>query len=296
MNETCFLIMFRSAEGECLARIVIESLRTFGGPLRDCPVWAFVFEAGHAAQALPGLEGVQRFPLEMDESCPPYPFVEKVYACARAEAMAGSEIHSLVWLSLDCIIVNPPVLFNLEAQPGIPPADAAFRPVHIRNVGSPAQEPPDDFWQGIYRALEIGELPGTVESFVDRQALRPYFNTHCFAFNPAAGLGQAWWESFQKMVSDQAFQEAACRDELHQVFLHQAVLSALVVKRLAWERVRLLPPEYNYPLNLLGEIPAERRAPALNSLVNAVYEDAFPWGDIEIEPPLREWLSERLPV
>ena len=97
------------------------------------------------------------------------------------------------------------------------------------------------------------------------------------------------------LVSNQAFQEAACRDELHQIFLHQALLSALVVKRLAWERVRLLPPEYNYPLNLLNEIPPERRTPTLNSLVNAVYEDAFPWGKIEIEPPLRTWLSERLP-
>ena len=73
------------------------------------------------------------------------------------------------------------------------------------------------------------------------------------------------------------------------------MLSALVVKRLARERVRFLPPEYNYPLNLLNEIPPERRAPTLNSLGNAVYEDAFPWGKIEIEQLLRTWLSERLP-
>jgi hypothetical protein len=40
-GETCFLILFRSEAGERLARIVIESLRTFGGPLRNCPVWTF---------------------------------------------------------------------------------------------------------------------------------------------------------------------------------------------------------------------------------------------------------------
>jgi hypothetical protein len=294
MNETCFLIMFRSAEGERMARIAIESLRRFGGPLRDCPVWAFVLDAERTSQALPGFEGVHRFHLALDESFPPYPFAEKVYACARAETMAGPEIRSLVWLSLDCIIINPPLLFDLGSQSVVAPADVAFRPVHIRNIGSPAQDPPDDFWQGIYRTLKIDEAPYTVESFVDRQILRPYFNTHCFAFHPEVGLGQAWWETFRTMVSDQAFQEAACRDELHQVFLHQAVLSALVVKRLAWERVRLLPPQYNYPLNLLNEMPPERRAPTLNNLVNAVYEDAFPWGEIEIEPPLDAWLSERL--
>lgn len=52
------------------------------------------------------------------------------------------------------------------------------------------------------------------------------------------------------MVTDEAFQAGPCRDELHRIFLHQAILSTLVAKQLDWERVRLLPPEYNYPLNL----------------------------------------------
>ena len=294
MNETCFLLLFRSEAGERLARIVIESLRAFGGPLCDCPVWAFVLDPDRVWHALPGIEGVHPFPLAVEEGCPPYPFAEKVYACARAEEMAGPEIRSLVWLSLDCLIVNPPLLFDLGPAPDGASADAAFRPVHHQNVGSPAHEPPDDFWRGVYRALEIGEMPYTVESFVDGQILRPYFNTHCFAFNPATGLGRAWWEHFKAMVTDEAFQAGPCRDELHQIFLHQAILSTLVAKRLAWERVRLLPPEYNYPLNLLHEMPPDRRAPTLNGLANAVYEDAFPWTEIEVQEPLRSWLMERM--
>jgi hypothetical protein len=290
MNETCFLILFRSEAGERLARTAIESLRAFGGPLRDFPVWAFVLDPDRVSHALPGIEGVHRFPLVTEEDCPPYPFAEKVYACARAEEMAGSEIQSLVWLSLDCLVINPPVLFDLG-----PSADAAFRPVHHQNIGSPVHEPPDDFWLGIYRALDIEEMPYTVQSFVDGQTLRPYFNTHCFALNPARGLGRAWWAHFRAMVSDQPFQAGPCHDELHQIFLHQAILSTLVPKMLAWDRVRLLPPEYNYPLNLLSEMPPDRRPATLNSLVNAVYEDAFPWDDIEIEQPLRYWLREHLP-
>jgi hypothetical protein len=293
-QDTCFLVMFRSEAGERLARIVIESLRAFGGPLRDSPVWAFVLDPGRVSRALPGLEGVHRFPLAVEKGCPPYPFAEKVYACARAEEMAGPEVRSLVWLSLDCLVINPPLLFDLGPLPDAGPADAAFRPVHHRNVGSPAHEPLDGFWRGIYRALEIEDMPYTVESFADGQTLRPYFNTHCFAFNPAAGLGLAWWAHFKAMVTDETFQAGPCSDELHQIFLHQAILSTLVSKVLPWERVRLLPPEYNYPLNLLNEMPPDRRAPALNSLVNAVYEDAFPWGEIKVEEPLRSWLLERI--
>ncbi len=295
MNETCFLTMFRSEAGERLARTVIESLRAFGGPLRDCPVWAFLLDPDRVPHALPGLEGVHRFPLVVEAGCPPYPFAEKVYAFARAEEMAGPEILSLVWLSLDCLVIQPPVLFDLGPVAGVPSAATAFRPVHHQNVGSPAHEPPDEFWQGIYRALEIDDMPHTVESFVDARTLRPYFNTHCFALSSALGLGRAWWAQFKAMVTDEAFQAGPCRDELHRIFLHQAVLSTLVAKQLPWERVRMLPPEYNYPLNLLDEMPADLRVPVLNRLVNAVYEDAFPWGQIEVEEPLRSWLSERLP-
>ena len=294
MNEPCFLILFRSEAGERLARTVIEGLRTFGGSLGDSPVWAFLLDPDRVSHALPDLEGVHRFPLVVEASCPPYPFVEKVYACARAEEMAGPETRSLVWLSLDCLVVRPPVLFDLGPVAGTPSAEAAFRPVHHQNVGSPAHEPPDDFWRGIYRALEIDDMPHTVESFVDAQTLRPYFNTHCFAFSPVVGLGRAWWAYFKALVTDEAFQAGPCRDEPHQVFLHQAILSTLVAKLLPWERVRLLPPEYNYPLNLLDEMPPHLRVPTLNSLVNAVYEDAFPWGQIEVQEPLRSWLVERV--
>jgi hypothetical protein len=138
-------------------------------------------------------------------------------------------------------------------------------------------------------------MPHTVESFVDGLILRPYFNTHCFALNPATGLARAWWAHFRALATDEAFQAGPCRDELHQIFLHQAVLSTLVAQRLPWAQVRLLPPEYNYPLNLLHEISVGSRPPTLNSLVNPVYENAFPWGEIEIQEPLRSWLRERLP-
>ncbi len=285
----CFLMMFRSAKGERLARVVIQSLRTFGGPLRDCPVWAFVLDPDRVSHALPDLESVHRFPLDIGEAIPRYPFAQKVAATAQAEAMAGPEGRTLVWLSLDCLIINLPLLFILGQT-----SDVAFRPVHHRNIGARADDPLDDFWRGIYQTLEIDAMPHTVESYVDGQPLRPYFNTHCFAFNPTMGLGRAWWDYFKAMVADQAFQAGACRDDLHKIFLHQAILSTLVPKMLDWARVRLLPPTYNYPLNLLDEMPPDLRVPTLNSLVNAVYEDAFPWDKIEVEEPLRSWLRARL--
>jgi hypothetical protein len=290
VDEVFFAILFQSAEGERLARTVIESLRTFGGPLSNGQVWAFSPDDVLLRHSLSNLQGIQRVPLAVEAACAGYPFAEKVAAYARAEELAGPEVRSLVWLSLDCLIANPPVLFDLGES-----SDAAFRPVHHRNIGSPAGEHPDGFWSALYQALGIDEIPYTVESFVESQSLRPYLNTHCFALNPARGLGRAWWESFQALVTDRAFQAGPCRDDLHRIFLHQAILSTLVAKLLERKRVRLLPPQYNYPLNLHTQVPTPLRPRTLNELVSAVYEDAFPWAQIEVEEPLRSWLLARLP-
>ncbi len=291
MNGTAFVILLGSEAGERLARVAIESLRTFGGPLGDSPVWAFVLDAARVPHALPGIANAQRIPLVVPDGYRDYPFAAKVAACAQAEEMAGPGVQSLVWLSLDCLVVNPPLLFALDQA-----SDAAFRPVHHRNVGSPAHEPPDAYWAWIYRTLGIDGVHHTIESFADGQTLRPYLNTHCFALSPARGILRAWWAHFRALAGDAAFQAGPCADELHRIFLHQAILSTLVAKMLPWERVRLLPPEYNFPLHLLGEMPPQRRPQRLGELVNAVYEDAFPWGAIEVDEPLRTWLQARLPA
>jgi hypothetical protein len=282
---TCFLMTVGSKQEERQARFVIESLRAFGGELQACPVWVFSTRP-ESRDDLAGLSQVTPLPLEIEAPYRSYPLSDKVFACAQAEALAGAEVRSLVWLNLDCLIVNPPLLFNLG-----PAFDAALRPVHIRNVGSLAAEPLDDHWQKVYQTVGVEGVPYTLESFVDAQTLRPYFNTHCFAINPAKGIMQTWREHFKALVADQAFQAGPCGDELHQVFLHQVVLSAIITNALAPERICRLPPEYSYPLHLHPKLPGSRRAPRLNHLVCAVHEEADEFSAIEVQEPLKSWLA-----
>jgi hypothetical protein len=267
------------------ARRMIESLRSFGGDARGSPVWVF---AGRPASAggLDALGDVEVVPLAVGEDCRGYPFAKKVFACALAEEKAQSFAGALAWSSPSCLFVNPPDLFDLDAA-----HDAAFRPVHIRNVGSAAGEPPDEFWDGIYRAAGGGKAAGRVESFVDGQILRPYFNTHCFSIRPACGILRTWRECFRRMVSDGDFQARCCGDDLHRIFLHQAVLSALASEQVEWGRIRILPPEYSYPLHLQDDVPANRRIGALQGMVCAAYEDALPEGNVDVREPLASWLA-----
>ncbi len=149
----------------------------------------------------------------------------------------------------------------------------------------------DDYWQRVYDCVGMKEVGYSVESFVDCQTLRPYFNTHCFSINSAVGLLQAWREAFKELFSEGTFQTGPCQDELHQVFLHQVIFSALVTRSLKRERICMLPPEYSYPLHLQERIPADRRFEFLNSTVCTVYEEAKALTGMEISEPLSSWLK-----
>ena len=169
---------------------------------------------------------------------------------------------------------------------------------HIRNIGLPVAASVDSFWQGVYAAAGVQDIEATVESFVDGQVLRAYFNTHAFAVNPARGLLRRWLECFGNLIADAEFQKSNCEDELHQVFLHQAVISAIIAAWLPPERLRILPPNYNYPYNLQPSIPPEKRVGLLSQLTCFTYEDRpihpSMMTDIQVDEPLRSWLASRV--
>ena len=291
-DQTIFMSSVRSAYGRDCLRMLVDSLRAFGGEIGQSLFWIFTPEPENGLFGNWKQVDVEIFPLDVPESIRHYLFASKVSVCAQAEAMAAGKVRSLVWIDPNCLVVNPPVLYAL-----VEGYDAAVRPVHIRNVGLPVNEPLDAFWEEIYKTVGVQDIEMAVQSFVDQQTLRAYFNSHAFAVNPSLGLMQQWLEGFQTLVCDQEFQKHACQDESHQVFLFQALLSALLVTSIDPRRIRILPPTYNYPYNLQQSLAPERRAKVLNELVSLTYEDRpidpAVVNDIVIEEPLRTWLLNR---
>lgn len=265
------------------------SLRAFGGDLSQAPLWLFTTLPladfpGLSLTAQPGLEII---PLQTPAGYPGYPFLDKVFACAQAEARGSGSASTLVWINPECLVVNPPLAFELHL-----PYQAALRPVHHRNIGSLAGEPLDEFWAGIYRALGLREAPFFIQSMVDGQFLRPYFNTHCFAVNSQVGLMAAWLEFFLQLIHDSPYQQLACRAPLERIFLHQAVLSTLLAQRLGQAHILSLPPTYSYPLHLHDQIPAHLQASRLDGLTVAVYEEEQYLEALPAAEPLQAWLTK----
>ncbi|MFZ1948320.1 MAG: hypothetical protein WAW06_12290 [bacterium] len=293
-SSVVFLTLVRDDQGVRLTSLLIDSLRAFGGALRACPVWLFDASSGTAGARYRETPGVRVLPLIVPEQIEHYPFAAKVYACARAEDHAGDAgVRSLVWIDSSCLVVRPPVLFELGRG-----FDAAVRPVHIKNVGLRASEAVDGYWQKVFESVGVHDVATTVESFVDAERVRAYFNTHAFSVNAGHGLLREWFDCFRRLVVDRDFQAGPCSDKLRKIFLHQAVLSALVAASLDPDRVRILPPEYNYPYHLHQSVPAARRARSLNDLVCVAFEDDPPdpggAGGLEVREPLKTWLAARL--
>jgi hypothetical protein len=292
VGQTVFVTWVVTPRQRDRARLLVDSIRAFGGTLSRCPIWLFEANPDKAlCQDLAG-KGIEVLPLSVPGSVRHYPFASKVAACARAEELAGPEVETLIWLSPPTLIVQPPVLFELGRS-----FDAAVRPVHIQNVGLLATEAVDEFWRGIYRGVGVDAVEATVESFVDAQHIRAYFNSAAYSVKPAAGLFRRWLACFEALVGDEAYQSRACQDERHQIFLHQAILSTLIASDLDPDRLRILPPDYGYPYNLHRDVRPERRAATLNELTCVIYEersvDPRVVEDIGIEEPLRSWLSAR---
>ena len=126
--QTVLLTLIRSAREIPRARLLIDSIRSFGGDWCDCPIWLFEANPQVPCASLAGA-GVQVLPLNMPDALRCYDFGDKVCACAQAEAMATG-VQSLVWADPGVLFLQPPRLYDLDTS-----ADAAVRPVHIKNVG-----------------------------------------------------------------------------------------------------------------------------------------------------------------
>ncbi len=292
-DQIVFVTLVRSPFEMKCARLLIDGIRSFGGYMSRCDVWLFYTSRAVIESRNLDAVGVRVFSLDLPDWAEGYYFADKTYACFQAEKKASADVGSLIWIDPVCLVVNPPVLFDLKKK-----FDAAVRPVHIRNVGIPPSQNPDGFWKKIFEAVGVDEIQTTLETFVDKQIIRSYFNTHAFAVDPAEKLLGKWCALFESLVKNEKYQENHCSDETHRIFLHQALFSALLATNIEKNRLRILQPDYNYPYNLQMHVPEARKADSLNNLVCFAYENRslnpHIINDIEVREPLKSWLSNRI--
>jgi len=281
-----------SPDQEKKAEVLIKSLRAFGGDYGYVPVYVVLGDPHRLPCPRLQREGVHLVATDAPEIGRRFPLAVKAYAAAQIERLMDDRIDTLAWFDPETMVVGPLEDLDLGRR-----YDAAVKPVFkVNNVGLAAGTQPDAFWNPIYQAtgLDPDKVP-IVKTIVEDKPIKAYFNCEIFSVRPRAGIFGAWAARIEPFLTDTDYQRTGCPDFLHRLFLHQAVLSAVIIAKTQTPRRAELTDSCGYPLNLHHDLPQGRKASALNGLSGVILEniwdtrsDWMTW--LEIREPLRSWL------
>lgn len=238
-----------------------QSIRRWGGALAHAPLLVLEPEPGSLSPDIRGtLVGlaVTIVPFHLPEAAVNFPYAQKVFAAAQAEAHAAAAHAAaraaddvLVWMDSDTLVLNQPDEFRLP-----PGKTIACCPVQLKNISAPASGPASDFWQAVYAACATPpELIFPVTTTVDHLAVQAHFNAGLLVVRPRAGLLQSWAQNFARIFQMEQFQPYYVESPLYRIFIHQAVLAATLLTCLPADEFQLLSARYNVPIFLHQRFP-----------------------------------------
>ncbi|MFX1567709.1 MAG: flavin reductase family protein [Promethearchaeota archaeon] len=273
--------------------MLAASIRKFGSSLSNNPIWVLIPKS---VETIPKKirdlfisMDVELIPFSIDNE-PNFPFIKFVLAAATAELLAKGKTKLLAWLGSNTILFNEPKHFLLDNDKTL-----GYRPVHHTNIGSFIDEPIDRFWEEVYQHCNVSdEQIFPMKTHVDHNKLRPYFNAGCLITKPEKGLFQSWWKSYKYLYNEQCFQEFYNKNYLYAIFIHQAILSGVILSTIDRTELCELPFEYNYPLNLFYNCPFVYQVKNLNKLITVRYEDPSDLKKVPLQDPLKTWLTTQM--
>ena len=291
-----------SAESEAQACLLAESVRAYGGRFSSAPIWAFsprgatkkAFRYSKRTAAVFEMLAVETKQVEIDPVVHGFPFAGKVLASAAAEEQAAGQADALVWLDPDSIIFQEPGALLLE-----PGKALGCRPVDHVLIGSPMDQPADAFWNTIYRSCGVSSkaiFPMTTSA--DQIVIRPYINAGMLVVRPGIGLLRGWRDRFRELLAAGIFERFFAQDSLYKIFLHQAILTGVILASLTEVQIQTMSHLVNYPMHMHGQYPLERRPARMNDLISGRYDTFFhdkAWPALfPSEEPLRGWLARQV--
>ena len=273
--------------------ILAASVRKFGESLSDSPIWLLIpKESANINKEIRNLFlslNVDLIPFSTKNE-PKFPFINYVLAAAKAELLAKKERLLLAWLGSNTILFNEPKHFILDDDKNL-----GYRPVHHTNIGSFFDEPIDPFWELVYQKCNVSKKQiFPMKTHVDHNKIRPYFNAGCLIVRPEKELLNSWWNSYKKLYNKQYFKEYYNKNYLFAIFIHQAVLSGVILSNIEKSQLYELPFDYNYPLNLYYYCPFVYRARNINELTTVRYESPEDLKKVPIQDPLKRWLINQM--
>jgi hypothetical protein len=273
MKDLVFACMLDDGEGESDALRLARSIRTFGGEYCFNPIWMLSRRSeddlSEATRQALFSSGARLVTFDLEPAGTLFPFVEFSTAAALAEGLAQGEARYLAMLACDTLVLQTPSPFILSAGKSF-----GGCPVHLKLLGSRFDEPVDDFWSLIYRNCQVDmERIFSMQTIVDEQPVRAYFNAGLLVVRPERGLLRSWQADFERVRSLPEFGPFYQQSELYPIFMHQVVLAGSLLSSLKPDEVQQFPFEVNYPLHLHEKVSEKRRPTSFDQLITCRYED-----------------------
>ena len=292
MENLIFTTLAIPGKSELDTLLLVESLRSFGGKLAASPIWVLVLaELGPLSD--PTQEKLTQLrtrivSLDIDPEILKFPFAAKVLAASTIEAQALGQTERLVYMDRDTIVLQEPVEFLIS-----PVQNLGYRPVHHKLIGSTWDSALDSFWTLIYEICNVPEenlFPMVTHA---GERIRPYFNAGIYITRPENGLLSQWWNMFLGWYRQPQFKAFYEKDQLYEIFIHQAFFTGVLLQNLKPGEMSELSPRINYPLHLHDDIPLDQRPATVDELVTVRYESIFDepnWMQLPITKTLKNWL------
>jgi hypothetical protein len=293
-------IVYPTKSSETNALLLADSIRTFAGSLSRNPILYFTPKYGKqlstaAKDRLVSLN-VKAIPFKIDSETLQFPLAGDVFAAAVAESTVYSQTDLLAWLGTNTVVLQEPEAFLLQKEKNL-----GYRPVHHTLVGSRYDKAIDEFWTLVYRYCKVPQdriFP--MKTHIDGTRIRPYFNAGMLITRPYKHLLQTWsnifFDSYQKLLFREFYEE----NDLYKIFIHQALLSGVILSNFETVELAELPSTYNYPLHLHTKDVTDHRPSFIEEVVTFRHENFYhdkEWiKKMPAKQQLRQWLAERVPA
>jgi hypothetical protein len=297
MEKISFVTLAASPYWVSQTVLLAESLRAFGGDLAQSRLSVLIPNRidplpQDIIEQLKTLR-VEIIQIEVDEQALNFPLGLLPFAAAVAERHTRGKVEQLAWVLPDTLFISAPVDFLLP-----PEKQLAYRPVHHANIGSDYHHPPDEYWSAVLEHCQVPEAHiFPMQTCTRDKILRPYINAGVLVTRPESGFLENWKQSFQSAYQNKTFLHFLA-DQRRAIFLHQAVLSGVMMKKFIQDDLLELPESVNYPLHLHDEYPEKFRPDSLNQLITARYETLKELLEalecLTVEPSLNVWLGNKI--
>jgi hypothetical protein len=290
-------IVYPTKSSETNAMLLADSIRTFAGSLSKSPILYFTPEYGKqlssaAKDRLVSLN-VKVIPFKMDFETLQFPLAGDVFAAAVAESTVYGQTDLLAWLGTNTVVLREPEGFLLQNE------NLGYRPVHHTLVGSRYDVAIDEFWALVYSWCKVPQdrmFP--METHIDGAKIRPYFNAGMLVTRPEKRLLQTWSDIFFDSYQNPPFRRFYEKNELYKIFIHQALLSGMILSTFETDKLTELPSTYNYPLHLYTKDVTGHRPSSIEEVVTFRHENFYHDKEWMTKMPakqqLRQWLAERI--